>query len=254
MWGVRASVELNGVGKLAALMDLNSDGRPDLITTVSRSGGATAGNFLVVRTGLTGGGFGAPVETRVAGSVRAVFAGRWNADTLSDLAVDYGSGTGAGILLQRPDGGFDAAGTTGRQDGGYLLAGIGDFNRDGIDDLLMRTAGSTDSRFRVWPGGVNGSLGSAQPDQPTSLAGGESLTIVDVNGDGALDLVGRNLAARPEARIALGDGQGRFGKPLRFDSVSPSGLGGDAVIVGDFNGDGLADLCIGGGVLPRRTP
>ncbi|MBL9126308.1 MAG: VCBS repeat-containing protein, partial [Verrucomicrobiales bacterium] len=250
--GFDAPVEIPGDGKLLRFLDLDGDRRPDLVATVTRSGGASSGNYLVIRTNLGGGSFSAPIETRLVGVPRSVFPTQWDGDPLRDLAVDYGFGTGAAVLLQRSGGRFETGPSTGRQDAGFSLAGVADFDGDGLPDLLMRTTSSTNPRLQLWPGRTGGAFGTPYPVQSTSLAGAEALSIGDFNGDGAPDLLGRSFTADAEARIALGDGRGRFANAIRFDALPAQSTGGDAVLTGDFDGDGLPDLFVGGVVLPHK--
>ena len=71
---------------------------------------------------------------------------------------------------------------------------------------------------------------------------GASVAVVDLNGDGNLDVV----ATGPElgAVVWFGRGDGTFGSSVQY---SNTGGGSSAVAVGDFNGDGKPDIAVTNG-------
>jgi len=117
----------------------------------------------------------------------------------------------------------------------YLLA-VGDFNEDGILDMV---SANTDSTLSVLRGDGNGgfSLSSGSPLAVSSRP--NSMVVGDFNGDGKLDLASVNQD--DTVTIFLGDGNGGltlFGSPIA--------VGSHAVYIaaGDFNGDGKLDLAV----------
>lgn len=112
---------------------------------------------------------------------------------------------------------------------------VGDFNGDGIADIVISTDFGT---FSVLLG--NGSGGFNAPIISTSTSSLGAMWAADLNHDGKLDLVAVNIAntASPSVAVLLGNGDGTF-QPEADYSV-PQGL--FAVTVGDFNGDGVLDL------------
>jgi Putative Ig domain/FG-GAP-like repeat/Cadherin-like/Domain of unknown function (DUF4114)/WD40-like Beta Propeller Repeat len=113
---------------------------------------------------------------------------------------------------------------------------VGDFNGDGISDLVTANSGESNN-VSVVLGDGKGSFGNA-----TNFAVGRSpnfVTVGDFNRDGISDLATVNLSSN--VSILLGDGKGSFGTATNFDVGSSP----NSVAVGDFNGDGISDLATG---------
>jgi len=107
---------------------------------------------------------------------------------------------------------------------------VADFNRDGLDDLIQE-------RTVSWKDGTSlsdvGDLG---------LRSGEKVWgVLDVNGDHNLDLLtlagGFPAQQQPIYRLYIGDGTGRFGKPINV-------VTGPRPYVSDVDGDGKDDLVV----------
>jgi len=87
----------------------------------------------------------------------------------------------------------------------------------------------------------------AQAPDPAFTAGGQGITgaALDADGDGHLDLYFGRLDAGQTDHLYLGDGQGAFtdASDARVHREIPPHRG---LAAGDFNGDGLPDLALGG--------
>src|SRR5262245_29348097 len=95
----------------------------------------------------------------------------------------------------------------------------------------------------------NPSFGPAPRAYSTGAPPADVGTVADVNEDGRLDLVLATRSFTGVVTTLLGDGDGGFGDPI----VSPIGHGGyQAILTGDFNGDGRPDVAlVGGHVVPE---
>jgi hypothetical protein len=233
--------------------DLNRDGIPDLVLVNS---GDANGNYTGSVSVLLGNGDGTfkEAETFAAGQAPvSVAVADLNGDGIPDLAVaDFGvyyTQSGAvTILLGNGDGSFTR---TKNYAAGLLPAsiGVGDFNRDGSPDLVVaaydRVAvllGNGDGTFQTAAGYFSGL-------NPVSVKLG------DFNGDGVLDLAVTNLLS-DDVSLLLGNSDGTFRAAVNY-AAGPQQVWAvrttqvrDPLVVGDFNGDGIADLAVvfGGGV------
>jgi FG-GAP-like repeat/Bacterial Ig-like domain (group 3) len=167
---------------------------------------------------------GAPVQTVVAD---------FNGDGFPDVATTnavFGPSTMA-VFLGKANGQFQAPVT---YPTGYFTSGIvaGDFNNDGILDLL---AMSQDGTIAMFLGKGDGTFETPKVDN----IGGLPVAIVmgDFDRDGILDFATVDYFAN-SASVSLGNGDGTFKSPVPYTI----GSGPYYVATADFNGDGYLDL------------
>jgi FG-GAP-like repeat/Abnormal spindle-like microcephaly-assoc'd, ASPM-SPD-2-Hydin len=223
-----------------AALDLNADGKQDIVLTVSAQSGAVV---------LLGNGDGTfqPSVTYTSGRSPFAFAARdVNNDGIIDLEVADEQSNDITVLLGNGDGTFSP-----RKDlpidplGINLPSGvsgaIADFNKDGIPDLAVA---DTNGTVTVLLG-----KGQGQYQSPITLAanGSGSMSIADFNGDGIPDIALTNAQG---AVVLLGKGDGTFGSPLQVPTSSPP----RQLVVGDFNNDGKQDLVVLGNGFLRANP
>ena len=218
-----------------AVRDFNGDGIPDL--AVANFGSGTVTILLG-----TGNGMFTPATNgtvTVGAEPSSVASGDFNGDGIADLAVtNYGSGT-VTILLGTGNGTFTPASNSPLVGSGPNSVVVGDFNGDGIADLAV--ANTSGNGVTILLGNGNGTFTPASGSPVQAGNGPVSVAEGDFNGDLIPDLAVAN-ASDGTVTILLGNGDGTF-TPAANNPVS-AGSEPSSVAVGDFNGDGVADLAV----------
>jgi hypothetical protein len=167
------------------------------------------------------------------------------------VALDAGVYTSQ-VFVYRPDGSI-AMGVTPFGDsyrGGVRIA-RGDFNGDGVADLVTGTGAGIESRISIWDGATARMIADFDPFP--GYMGGVWVAAGDVNGDGVADLaVGADLGLSPHVKVFSGRDLSEIAS---FYAYAPGFLGGVHVALGDVNRDGFADLVTapGTGAGPHMT-
>lgn len=242
--------------------DFNEDGITDLATAGMTSTGA---GVLEVLLGSGGGSFGAPATSSLPILPNAMIAGDFDDDGISDLAIAGGTGgptssaavfimlgTGAGGV---GDGGFTAGSTT-------LVAPTfaplniftavvaGDFDENGISDLAVTSLNEPLAWVLLGQGagGIGDGTFVASPTPALGGNGSYDIDAADFDEDGICDLA--ILHGWGGVQILMGQGAAGIGSgtfalgPLY---VMPSSSVYQAILVGDFDRDGIFDLAVADG-------
>ena len=168
---------------------------------------------------------------------RAVVVASLNGDARLDLVTANPSGNSVSVLLGNAKGSFGAARTYAAGTNPEAVA-VGDFNSDSKADIVT---GNGDGSLSVLLGNGDGTF---RPARTVAGGGGSFVAAADLNNDGKWDLV-TNAGG---VTILLGNGDGTF------HVGTTSATAGDAVAVGDFVGDGKADvITMGVGTNPFGT-
>jgi uncharacterized protein (DUF2141 family) len=225
-----------------AIADLNGDGKPDLAVanafdnTVSVLLGEGDGTFLpqlISPTGMT------PSSIAVADL---------NGDGKPDLAVANAGtdspGQTVSVLLGQGDGSFPLpdggasypAYPTGTEPQAVAAA---DLNGDGKPDLAV--ANFISGSVSVLLNHGDGTFPAPTSSSDAYPTGGKprSVAVVDLNGDGKLDLAVAN-AFDNTVSVLLNAGDGTFPHQVAY----PTGAGPLSVAAADLNGDGKLDLAV----------
>jgi hypothetical protein len=182
--------------------------------------------------------FGAAQNFTAGSGPVSATVGDFNGDSNQDLAVANINSANVSILLGDGAGSFSAPTNFGAGTGPTSVA-VGDFNGDGNQDLAVANQSSHNVSILFGDGAGNFSA-------PTNFSTGASsnpvsVAVGDFNGDGRQDLAVASSSFPWTVLIFLGDGVGNFGAAQDLGVLSNNP---QAVVVGDFNGDGNQDLAV----------
>ena len=222
-----------------AVGDFNGDGKLDLaVAYCNDTFPTTQPGAVEILLGNGDGTFNlAAVSPATGNTPTAIATGDLNGDGNLDLAISNGSSNTVTILLGNGNGTFTAVASPATGNSPSSLV-VGDFNGDGKPDLAVTNA--TDNTVTILLGNGDGTFKAmASPvtgNRPSAIAAG------DFTGNGKVDLAVANAAGNT-ITILLGNGDGTFtaatGPAIAGPLVTP-------IAVADFNGDGVADLAVGG--------
>ena len=215
--------------------DVNRDGTTDILVL------STSTSDVVAMVGNGDGTFRTPILSQCPGTGYLLDV---NGDGYPDiLTSDYTVANR--VCYSNRDGSFNlpkaiTLGPGPYEGGSYSLVVTGDVNGDGLMDLVA--VGKVQNGFQTY---VFLSKGGGVYQDPIATPEYISpFALVDVNGDGRLDIVGTPGWAFNDPKplaVMFGDGYGHFSRPVKYATG-----GAQLLAVGDLNGDGAIEMIFNG--------
>jgi hypothetical protein len=248
---------VGGLSYQVFLADTNGDGKLDIITANQGGPFASNGATINVILGNGNGTFQAPVSFATPFANQQMVVG--NFDGKLDIVV-AGFYNNVYLLPGNGNGTFGTPQLIGSVDlpdgNGAQLDALtaADLNADGKLDLAItyqyQVATNTwtgittllnhgnGKFYTMWDHTIGGNY---------ALAGSVGLAAADVNGDGILDLITVGPTSRgPLVSVLFGQGDGTLFGEVDYRDSTGSVTNATCFAVGDFNGDGTADLALAG--------
>ena len=238
---------------VSELRDIDGDGAMEAMAGAPSAGGTG-------RIYVHSGGTGTLIQTLngVAGSQLGYAlgdAGDVNSDGVIDIIGGApGSGAGSAWIFSGVDGSVlrELPGEFNGDFFGSAVAGVGDVNDDGVDDVMVGAessnfAGNLSGRVYVYSGATGALIRTLEAEGANDRFGSGTAGTDDVTGDGVPDLIVGARGAGPQGRGRVYVYSGATGT-LAFPPLDPigngaSGLGQFFVAgVGDVNNDGTPDI------------
>ena len=223
-------VALGGNPYQIYLQDVNNDGNLDLLATIYYYPG------IVVKLGDGLGAFSAGVTLSGAGNQVSLKIVDLNNDGFLDVvAIDTEQGS---IRRFLGDGtGTFANGTVLATPGVAIGSASGDLNGDGNVDIVVASTlrNGLPGPLKTYLGNGTGGFGSSQTST-TAEAYGNELTLVDLDGDGILDV------ALGSVNATLTTYSGNRAGGFTYKTTVPVSAYVTRIVACDINGDGAVDL------------
>ena len=225
----------DAVASSVAAADFRNNGILDLVLTDNLS------NNLQILLGNGDGTFGSSAFYPTPDFPDVIGVGDFNGDHKLDVVTvdESGNCPCISVLLGNGDGTFQEPPITTVPPVSAVAIGIGDFNHDGILDLVTVGESRVGSQVGVLLGNGDGTF---TPGESYTLESeSQSVAVGDFNRDGNLDLA----IAEPFSgvEILLGNGDGTF----RQGAIIPASFASE-ISSADLNGDGRLDLAFVTGV------
>lgn len=254
----------NGPGAAYVIYGRSSQGDVELSSLDPARGMVIDGAAALDQTGASvadaGDVNGDGLADVIIGSTYATFNGRFYAGTASVLYGESNPPAGIDLASLSPSQGFVIGGPTQLATAGRV-GGAGDFNGDGLDDLIVGAPGapglfppSAGAVYVIYGAEANAEvdLDALQPARGRALLGtldggqiGLSVSGAgDVNGDGLADILFAGSGGR--SFVYYGRNESTVPNPDAFETTGGTLFGSMALSrAGDVDGDGRDDVLVG---------
>jgi hypothetical protein len=227
-----------GIGNEVPLTgDFNGDNRDD-VATFTR--GAAGDVYVATSTGSAFTGTSVKWHDHFAIGVETPLVGDFNGDGRDDI-VTFTRGDIGDVYVALSDGSkFNGDGKKWHEffSIGNEVPIVGDFNGDGRDDIATFTRGDTADVYVALSDGTK--FGASSVWHNHFGIGSEVVNAGDFNGDGRDDIVTFTRGGAGDVYVALSDGTKFNGDGVKWHEFF--GINNEIPEVGDFNGDGKADI------------
>jgi FG-GAP-like repeat len=232
-----------------AATDLNGDSRLDLVVLHSIAcftAPCRAARSITILLGNGNGTFQTPSEIDVGTGPNSMAVVDLNRDGIKDVAIGGGN-TEFSVLIGVGNGTFVRQPVVTLVPGGDFFSacndiGVGDLNRDGIQDLVVPLGNGHGNAILI--GNGNGTFQVRSRIQIDETFAPLHVAVADYNRDGLLDIA-RTMGDGTNGlmQILRGNGDGTFQAPNRYLVPPPnSSRGGIMILAGDWNGDAKPDI------------
>ena len=232
--------------------DVNNDTRLDLLiahTLACFNAPCVSSDDLTIMLGNGNGTFQSS-QMDVGTGMSEIAVGDFNRDGFKDLAMSGSSarlyllrGNGDGTFVQQPTQTLIPGDNHLGEDGTDI--DVGDFNRDGIQDLVVAVS-LNGSRTVILIGNGDGTFRTPHIITEPAIRIPHYQAVADYNGDGSQDLaLSLGWGFQGMIEILNGNGDGTFQPLVLYDPApADSSTAGGHLIPGDFNRDGRPDLAL----------
>ncbi len=249
--GISYNLQLDDLNDsfLYTVADLNNDGKDEIVVMEDHLD-ATVYHGAILQASPTGVHVKKPLRFELQGKPKQIAPADFNGDGLTDIMVFYTSGYGLyindGTWLDNPN--ITLTLTTNTYSLGYTItkAYLGDFNGDGTPDILFCSDNAKTWHLKMGNGeadyGLNLSRHFSIEGDATDMDEHVSCMVYDMDGDGRSDAVISKTVGGLTYTYWMKSNGTTLVQERHVTSTNTDDAFTCQRTIGDFNGDGLAEL------------